>query len=780
MNLHTKGLCLFFLLSIFIFQPKDLYSQTEIDFNHYQPLKCSGLIPEDFLILSQDKYKADVKNEAQITKGHKVSAAKGEFLLQTNFLVDEILRSGKVLFGDTVTAYVNRVADNVLAGQPELRKKLRFYCLKSSEANAFSTNQGIIFVTLGLIAQLENEAQLAFILSHEIAHYERHHSVNKYLENQRVFSGSTRTTYKTSDEKIRMASAYSKDLELEADSLGLRRLEKTQYDCNEAVSSLFVLQFSELPFEDFEFNPSFLENPVMKFPKDLLLDSIRAIDLENDMDDDTYSSHPNIATRRKNLKKMLNGMAGYGNEKFISSPTEFYTIRKLCRFEAIRIMLNNREYCPAFYDAYILLKDDTASLYLKTCIGKALYGMSKYKNHGSYTDVSEYYAKKEGNQQQVYHLFGTMKSEQLNLVALRYLYNLSKLDSSFSIVAMRNDLALEAVSINNIHYEDLKETYTILNDTVGIPISGEQMDKTETDKEKHSSGYTSKYDKLREAKKKSEVEKVTETKKADASKYYMLAFADIENREDVVEMFAVAEKRKVEIESAKKAESEKKAKLTSLQRKQLEKLESTGQNLALGIDTVLCAEPFYYMVSKKGRIKLIKSENLQLKFSESIRRNAGQTRLVVTLLDPKSFTTNDVDKYNDLAVVNDWLDERFDHEEDIEILPLETDRTEAIAAKYHTSHFCYTGAYTIREKKQDAGFWLVASILFFPLLAITIPNALIPKSNTYYHTLLYNTKNGKLEVNTAIHMKSKGGINTKMVGLMTHIKKRKKQTTVRS
>jgi Zn-dependent protease with chaperone function len=154
-----------------------LHSQEKIDFNHYQPLKCVGIIPQDFLMLSQDKYKADVKNEVKLAKNHHITSDKQDFLLQTNYLIDEILLSGKVLFGDTVTNYVNRVADNVLAGQPELRSKLRFYCLKSSEVNAFTTNQGVIFVTLGLIAQLENEAQLAFILSHEIAHYERHHSM---------------------------------------------------------------------------------------------------------------------------------------------------------------------------------------------------------------------------------------------------------------------------------------------------------------------------------------------------------------------------------------------------------------------------------------------------------------------------------------------------------------------------------------------------------------------------------------------------------------------------
>jgi hypothetical protein len=583
--------------------------------------------------------------------------------------------------------------------------------------------------------------------------------------------------YKTDDERIRAASTYSKDLELEADSLGLLRLGKTGYDCNEAISSFFVLQFSELPFEDYEFNPSFLENPVMKLPKDLLLDSIRPINLENDMDDDSYSSHPNIATRRKMLTHTLGRMRDYGNQKFVSTPDEFFMVRKICRFETVRIMLNDRNYCPALYNAYILQQQDTGSIYLKTCIGKALYGMAKYKNHGTFGDISEYYGKKEGNQQQVYHIFGTLNANQLNMLALRYLYNLSRLDSSYTIVAMRNDLAFEAVSINDIHYEDMQQMHAIfvaVKKDTAAPVAKDTVKTAQIVKEKESTGFVSKYDKLRVAKKKQDEQKVTDTQKADESKYYMLAFADVETREDVKQMFASAEKTVNDNIAAEKAEREKLSKMTPYQIKLMKKNEVAGQGQALGIDTVIYTQPFYYLISRKDRLKLIESENLQLKLSETILKNAVQNGLKVNLLDPKSFTANDVDKYNDMAVVNDWLNERFDHEDDLNIIPLETDRADVVAMKYHTTHFGYTGGYTVREKKQFAIFWVVVSVIFPPVLIITIPNALIPKYNTYYYTLLYNTKTGKNELNSTIHMKSKASINGRMHNQMMQIKKHPK------
>ncbi len=772
---------LFKLIFCFAFAT-NLAAQKIPDFNNYQALKCVGPIPEDFRMLSQEKYKNDVKAEAKTSKNHNVNSTKDEFLLETNYIVDELLLSGKVLFGDSVTNYVNKVADNVLINQPELRNKLRFYCLKSSEVNAFSTNQGIIFITLGLIAQLENEAQLAFIISHEIAHYERHHTMNEYLRNQEIFSDKGGYKYNTYDDQIRTASSYSKELELEADSIGIARLAKTGYDCEEAISSFFVLQFSELPFEDYEFNGKFLENPVMLLPKDLFLDSVKPINLENDMDDDTYSSHPNIATRRNRLESILAGMTDCGAMKFVEGKTAFYTMRKICRFETVRIMLNRKDYLAALYNAYVLQKEDSTSLYLKQSIGKALYGMAKYKNHSQYSDVSEYYGKKEGNQQQCYHLFAELNASQLNMIALRYLYNLSLEDSSYTVMAMRADLAEEAVRMNEIHYGDMTKTFALYlemkNDTVDTTkkTTVAKVDDNTTD----TKAYVSKYDKLRQAKKKQEKQEATETKKSDASKFYLLAFADILPNPGVKKMFEQAETIAAEKSAIEKAEEDKLNKMSSYEIRKMEQQKNTSgkkDGLSLGIDTVVFVDPFYYIANERKGLKRIESETQQLEFSNQVRENAAYSGLNIELLNPKSFTVNDVDKYNDMAVVNDWMGERLDHEDDLGMIPLETDRMMPLVEKYNTTHFCYTGVYTYTQKRPGRGFIVLLSVFMYPALPFAIAYAVTPEHHTYYYTLMYDVKTGNTDVKNTIHLKSKsksGYINSIMYDMMLQIKREKK------
>ena len=94
-----------------------------------------GEIPEEFLISSVDKYnKAKDELKGLNLKGEE-SEIRSEFLLKSNYNIDQILRSGNVVFGDKVTKYINDIVDILLQNDKELRKELRIYTLKSSNVN---------------------------------------------------------------------------------------------------------------------------------------------------------------------------------------------------------------------------------------------------------------------------------------------------------------------------------------------------------------------------------------------------------------------------------------------------------------------------------------------------------------------------------------------------------------------------------------------------------------------------------------------------------------------
>lgn len=711
---------LFSLLGFFL--TVTLFAQAPIDFHHYQGIKCAGLIPQDFVRPTQEKYNEALAIEIKKTDNKNLAISKDNFLLESNYLIDGLLQSGKVLFGDTVTQYVNQVADHVLINEPALRTKLRFYCLRSTEANAFSTNQGIVFVTLGLLAQLENEAQLAFILSHEIAHYELRHSIDGYVQNDVIFNKKSR--YDSYNDRIHVASTYSKEREIQADSLAIVRISKTIYSCDEGIEALFVTQFSALPFEELAFNTAILQPSMMKFPADLFLDSLNPINFDRDEDDDSYSSHPNMATRRKELQKVLEAQTCSGKAKFIEKAEAFLTIRKIARFETIALQLQERSYCIAFYNAFVLLQQDSTNSYLKTCMGKSLYGLAKYKNIGQYSTISTSYFKIEGNQQQCYYFFGKLKAVQLNLIALRYLYELSQTDSSFLIIAMRNDLAEEAVRMNDVHYEKMK-TATIAykesllkNDTAHTVADTAVSQNSKPVTTPESRVYVSKYDKLREEKKKQETSKL-KSDVADQSKFQLLAFSDIIDSPGVIALFNEAEnaaaKNTVAIEKRQQKQAEI-DRMTYESYSRLEAKEATqirSQNL--GIDTVVFVDPFFMELDDYNDPVFVASENTERALPGLLVNNATDYKITTSVICPKTFTENDVELYNELAWMNEWTSERVDHDMR-NILCSSTDKVIPLVQKYHTSHFCYIRIYAYDHI-------------------------------THYYTLMYNITTGIEEIN---------------------------------
>jgi predicted Zn-dependent protease len=138
-------------LLILVFIASSSYSQ-----NPYRRQQSAGEIPDDLKLSIEQKIEND-EQEMQQEKNY-LSKVERKFLDNTNRKIDELLQSGKILFGDEMTTYINKLGKLILEknNQSALIEKLRFYTVKSSVVNAFTTHQGMIFVNVGLLAQVEN------------------------------------------------------------------------------------------------------------------------------------------------------------------------------------------------------------------------------------------------------------------------------------------------------------------------------------------------------------------------------------------------------------------------------------------------------------------------------------------------------------------------------------------------------------------------------------------------------------------------------------------------
>lgn len=140
-------------------------------------------------------------------------------------------------------AYVDRVGQRVVAAAGVTG--FRFVVLDSPVANAHAV-QSYIFVTRGLLALLENEAELAAAVGHELGHLVQRHAAQRARVRQGVLdaavdaaatSGSVTVGRAVAQDGLLALRRYSREQELEADRLALGYIVKAGYR-GDAMASL--------------------------------------------------------------------------------------------------------------------------------------------------------------------------------------------------------------------------------------------------------------------------------------------------------------------------------------------------------------------------------------------------------------------------------------------------------------------------------------------------------------------------------------------------------------
>ncbi|WP_417832627.1 M48 family metalloprotease [Terasakiella sp.] len=154
-----------------------------------------------------------------------------------------------------ITRYVNDLGQR-LAKESELPNlKWTFTVLDDPIINAFALPGGFIYISRGLIALAENEAELAAVLGHEIGHVTARHTAQRYSKSVLTGVGATILGAVIGGPAGDIANfagqaylaSYSRDHEMEADMLGIRYMTKLGYD-PKASASFFkkLAQHTEL------------------------------------------------------------------------------------------------------------------------------------------------------------------------------------------------------------------------------------------------------------------------------------------------------------------------------------------------------------------------------------------------------------------------------------------------------------------------------------------------------------------------------------------------------
>jgi predicted Zn-dependent protease len=148
-------------------------------------------------------------------------------------------------------AYVEEAGRKVTIDTERPDVEYKFFILDSPVVNAFALPGGYIYISRGLLALANSEAEMASVLGHEAGHITGRHSAERYSRGVVTTLGASILSAAIGSQGASQAiglgtnlylSSYSRDQENEADTLGLRYMTRGGYDPQATPSFLYSLQ----------------------------------------------------------------------------------------------------------------------------------------------------------------------------------------------------------------------------------------------------------------------------------------------------------------------------------------------------------------------------------------------------------------------------------------------------------------------------------------------------------------------------------------------------------
>lgn len=150
--------------------------------------------------------------------------------------------------GYPVQTYVQKIGRKIAAKTERPEVTYKFFVLDTPDLNAFALPGGYVYVTRGLLAYANDEAELAAVLGHEVAHITARHSAERYSHGVLTTLGASvlSATLDTpgAADALGLGSnlyikSYSRTQEHQADEIGIRYLKRASYD--ELAMSRFLM-----------------------------------------------------------------------------------------------------------------------------------------------------------------------------------------------------------------------------------------------------------------------------------------------------------------------------------------------------------------------------------------------------------------------------------------------------------------------------------------------------------------------------------------------------------
>jgi predicted Zn-dependent protease len=155
---------------------------------------------------------------------------------------------------EELQAYVNDVGQRIAAKSHRPDLQYTFTVLDGEEVNAFALPGGYVYITRGIMAYLNSEAELAAVLGHEVGHITARHAVRQQTGAAAAGIGATLVGILTGSGDLAsvanlagtaLVRGYGRDMELEADAIGAEYLDRLGYSPEAMIDVVRLLKNQE-------------------------------------------------------------------------------------------------------------------------------------------------------------------------------------------------------------------------------------------------------------------------------------------------------------------------------------------------------------------------------------------------------------------------------------------------------------------------------------------------------------------------------------------------------